>query len=282
MFLNKKQGMNKHNLKELLEGKLSRKQLDLIPRSFDIVGDIIIFSDFPKELRKKEKIIADTLLKMHKNIKVVAKKTKKYSGRYRLAKIKIIAGEKRKTTLHKENNVLAKLNIETCYFSPRLSNERLRIIKLVKKNELILVMFSGVAIYPLVISKNSKAKEIYAIEINPEAHKFAEENIKLNKINNIELFKGNVKTVLQKINKKFDRIIMPHPTNAYSYLDIAVKKLKKNGIIHLYDFSKEEDIPNSSIKKIEKKLKRFKILNFVKCGQFAPRKYRVCVDFKIT
>ena len=280
MFLNKRPDMNK-NLEELLKNKMSKEQLKLVPKSFDIVGDIIIFSDFPKELQKKEKLIANALLKIHKNIKVVAKKTKKYSGRYRLPKIKIIAGEKRKITLHKENNVLAKLNIETCYFSPRLSNERLRIAKLTKKNESILVMFSGVAIYPLVISKNSKAKEIYAVEINPEANKFAEENIKLNKINNIELFKGNVKTVLPKINKKFDSIIMPHPTNAYSYLDIAVKKIKKNGIIHLYDFSKEEDIPNSSVKKIGKKIRKFKIMNVVKCGQFAPRKYRVCVDFKI-
>jgi len=280
MFLNKRPDMNK-NLEELLKNKMSKEQLKLVPKSFDIVGDIIIFSDFPKELQKKEKLIANALLKIHKNIKVVAKKTKKYSGRYRLPKIKIIAGEKRKITLHKENNVLAKLNIETCYFSPRLSNERLRIAKLTKKNESILVMFSGVAIYPLVISKNSKAKEIYAVEINPEANKFAEENIKLNKINNIELFKGNVKTVLPKINKKFDSIIMPHPTNAYSYLDIAVKRLKKNGIIHLYDFSKEEDIPNSSVKKIGKKIRKFKIMNVVKCGQFAPRKYRVCIDFKI-
>ncbi len=269
--------MPQKSLKELLRNKLKKKQLKLIPKSFDIVGDIIIFSDFPKELQKQEKLIASSLLKLHKNIKVVAKKISKYSGRYRLAKIKIIAGEKRKTTLHKENNVSVKLNVETCYFSPRLSTERLRIAKLVRPKESVLVMFSGVSIYPLVISKNSKAKEIYAVEMNPKAHKFAEENTKLT---NIRIFKGNVRSVLPKIKKKFDRIVMPHPISAYSYLDIAVKKIKKNGIIHLYDFSKEKDI-DKVIKKIEKRVKNFKVLKIVRCGQASPRKYRLCIDLKI-
>ena len=37
-----------------------------------------------------------------------------------------------------------------------------RILTAVKNNERILVMFSGISVYPIVISKNSKAKEIYA------------------------------------------------------------------------------------------------------------------------
>ena len=45
------------NLKTLLEKILTKKQLDLMPSSFDTVGDILIFSEFPKELEKKEKII---------------------------------------------------------------------------------------------------------------------------------------------------------------------------------------------------------------------------------
>ena len=67
----------------------------------------------------------------------------------------------------------------------------------------MLVMFSGCGIFPVNISKNTNAKEIYGIEINPTAHKYALENIKLNKLFNIKLFKGDVNKVLPKINKKF-------------------------------------------------------------------------------
>src|SRR3989344_5542938 len=148
-------------LKQILKSKLTKKELSLVPTSFDIMGDVLLFNEFPKQLIKKEKLIANILLKQFKNIKVIAKKTEKYSGKYRLSKIKIISGEKRKETIHKENNCLIKLDIEKCYFSSRLANERLRISKLVKPNESILVMFSGAMPYGLVISKNSKAKEVY-------------------------------------------------------------------------------------------------------------------------
>ena len=141
-------------------------------------------------------------------------------------------------------------------------------------------MFSGVAPYPCVIAKNSKAKEIYAVEINPKCHKYAQENIQLNKLDNIKLYKGDVRKILPKIKKRFDRIIMPLPKSAESFLDIAIKKLKPKGIIHFYEFQLEKDIPKASIEKIKKHCKP-KILKIIKCGQYSPRKYHVCVDFKI-
>ena len=146
-------------LKQILKSKLTKKQLSIIPNSFDIVGDIAIFSDFPEELKTKEKVIANTLLSLHKNLKIVVKKTKHFSGKYRLQKVKIIAGENRKITTHKENNIVVKLNIETCYFSQRLATERLRITNQIKPNESILVMFSGIAISP------TTSKEFGIIEV---------------------------------------------------------------------------------------------------------------------
>jgi len=270
------------NIKQTLKNKLTKKELSIMPSSFDIVGDILIFSDFPKDLTKKEKLIANALLSLHKNVKVIAKKTKKYSGKFRTPKLKIIAGLNKKETIHKENNVSLKLDVEKVYFSPRLSNERKRIANSTKKNESILVMFSGVGVYPCVIAKNSEPKEIYAIEINQIAHKYALENIKLNKINNIKLILGDVKKVVPKLNKKFDRILMPLPKGAENFLDIALKAVKKRGTIHFYTFLDEKDINKKFVKKyLNKYIKKFKILNIQKCGQFSPRVYRICVDFKV-
>jgi tRNA (guanine37-N1)-methyltransferase len=254
---------------------LSKKELKKIPRSFDTVGDILIFSEFPKELKKKEKEIGKYLLKQLKNVKIIAKKSKFYSGKYRTPKLKILAGEKRKETIHKENGVLIKLNPEKAYFSPRSGNERLRLSKLIKKDESVLVMFSGVSPFPLVISKHSKAKEIYGIEINKKAHKYAEENIKLNKLRNVKVFKGNVKKILPKINKKFDRIIMPLPKDSEDYLKLALKYLKPKGKIHIYIFAHENDF-----KKLKEKYKKYKP-KLIKAGSPSPGKYRVCLDLQV-
>ena len=259
---------------DLLKDKLTKEELPLLPKSFDIIGDILIF-ELDKKLEKKEKIIAEAFLKCYKNIKVVAKKTAAISGRYRTRKLKILAGENRKETVHKENNVLIKLDVEKCYFSPRLANERLRIAKLVKPKEHVLVMFSGVGPYCLVIAKNSKAEKIYGIEINPIAHKYALKNVRINKLNNVFLFKGDVRKVLPKIREMFDRIVMPLPKDSPTFLNLAIKKLRPHGTIHLYLFAKEKDFENI----IKKYSKIFKV-KLVKCGQYAPEVYRICLDLK--
>ncbi|MBI2654614.1 class I SAM-dependent methyltransferase family protein [Candidatus Woesearchaeota archaeon] len=275
----------KQNLKFYLKNKLPNKELKLVPSSFDVVGDILIFSDFPKELTKKEKIIGQTILENYHHIKTILKKTKKYSGRFRTPRLKVIAGENRKETTHKENNVFIKLDVEKVYFSPRMASERKRIAELVKPNESVLVMFNGCAPYSLVIAKNTKCKEVYGIEINPTAHKYALENIKKNKLENkIKLFLGDVKRVMPKINKKFDRILMPLPKGGENYLDLTLKYVKNKGIIHFYDFLHEgefykaEEKVKSACKKSKKKCK---ILKTIKCGQYSPGFYRVCADFKV-
>ncbi len=246
--------------------------------SYDIVGDLIVINDI---IKRKE---AEKLLKTHKNVKVVLVKTKKYSGKFRLPKLKIIAGERRKETIHKENNVRLKLNVEKVYFSSRMSTERKRIYLQVKTGEKILVMFSGCGVYPCVIAKNTKAKEVYGIEINPTAHKYALENLELNKVENVKLFKGDVKKVIPKLRKKFDRVLMPLPKGGEDYLGVALKAVKKGGIVHFYDFLYEDEF-DKALEKIKeackKKRKKYKIIKLIKCGQFSPRVYRVCVDFRV-
>ena len=271
-------------LKELLAKDLTKKELLLMPTSFDVVGDIMIFSDFPDELKKKEKKIGAKILSVFKHIKVVCKKTGKYGGRFRTPKLKIIAGERRKETIHKENGIGVRLNVENVYFSARLGHERERINAFVKKGEEVLVMFSGCGVYCVNIAKNTSAKEIYAVEINPAAHEYALGNILLNKLKNIKLFLGDVKDILPFMEEKFDRVLMPLPKSAEDFLDLAISKVKKGGILHFYDFLHENEF-GASEEKVKEACKRGKrkceILRFVKCGQYGPGKFRVCVDARI-
>lgn len=275
----------KKNLKYFLRSILNEKELSIAPSSFDVVGDIMLFADFPMQLVKKGKKIGDIILENYPNIKAIMRKTKKHSGKFRTPKYKIIAGEKRKETIHKENNVFIQLDVEKVYFSPRMGTERKRISEMVKPNESILTMFSGCAPYPLVIARNSNCKEVYGIEINPTAHKYALANIRKNKLENkIKLFCGDVRRIMPKLNKKFDRILMPLPKGGEDFLELALKYAKKNGFIHFYDFLREDEF-NLAVDKIRnacnKSKKKFKIINIAKCGEFAPSVFRVCVDFKV-
>lgn len=273
------------NIKKIKTPKLNQKDISKIPRAYDVLGDMMIFSDFPSELQKKEKQVAEYVMSLHKNIKVVLKKTKKYSGTFRTPKLKILGGERRKDTIYRENNARMQVNPEKMYFSSRLSTERKRICEKVKEGEDILVMFSGAGPYPIVLAKNTQAKTIYGIEINPDAHEYALKNAEMNKIHNINFICGDVNTILPKIKKKFDRIIMPLPKDAHDFLGLALQHIKKTGIIHLYDFAEEKDIPEEVKLKIEKACKmlkkKYKIKEILKCGQYGPHKFRICTDFQI-
>jgi len=269
------------NFKELLKKELTNKEQSMLKTAFDAIGDIAIL-EIDDELRHKEKFIAQALLKCQKNIKTVLRKDSAHEGEFRTQKLKWLAGQKKKETMHKESNCRLKLNVEKVYFSPRMSNERLRIVEQVKDGENILVMFSGCAPYPCVIGKNTKAASITGIEINPVGHEYGLENVRLNKLNNVELHNGDVKKT--KLKAEFDRILMPLPRDAESFLDVALGYSKKGTIIHFYDFLHEDDF-NLAKDKVRKACKqadvKCRILKLVKCGQYSPRTFRICVDFRV-
>jgi len=259
-------GTHKLTINELLKDKLTKKELSLVPSAFDIIGDIIIL-EIKQCLVKKEKFVAEAFLKLNKNIKTVVKKEGIHKGIYRVQKLKVLAGISKKETIYKENNVKIKLDVENVYFSPRLSSERKRIMNLIKPGESILVMFSGCGSYPLVLSKNTGAKEICGVEINPIAHKYALENLKLNKLNNVSLYCGDVKEVLPKLG--FDKFALKSRWDK-KHLE---PKLKQNPSIIEFYIPKGDIESDKTVEQIDKTIKKL-AKNQIKVMIHMPLRYK--------
>ncbi|MBU0757394.1 MAG: class I SAM-dependent methyltransferase family protein [Nanoarchaeota archaeon] len=273
----------KQDLKSRLSETLSKQEMTTLKTSMDTVGDIAII-ELDSGLEKKGKRIAEEFLKQSKSIKTVLKKKGSHEGEFRVQKYEYLAGDKKFETIHVENNCRIMLDVNKVYFSMRLATERKRIMQHVKKGERILVMFSGCAPYPCVLSKNTEANEIIGIEINPEGHEYGLENVGLNKLKNVRLHCGDVKKIVPKLEGTFDRILMPLPRTAEDFLDTALSVAKKGTIIHFYNFQKQDEF-HLAAKKAEKACKKAgfkcKILRTVKCGQHSPRFFRICVDFEV-
>jgi len=271
-------------VEEQLKDKLTIPELQLLPKSQETVGDILIL-EIPAELQKKEKIIAEAYLRSNKHLQTVVKKDHIHAGEYRLRKVKILAGKKSKETIHSENGIKLKLHLEKTYFSARSAHERLRIAQLIKPGEEVLVVFSGAAPYPLVIAKNAPVRRVYGIEINPFAHQYAVENVALNNLREkITLHYGDVREIMPSLTQKFDRVIMPLPKTGEEFLYLALPKTKPGGMVHLYAFLNETEIKShaTKIRKLCTTLKHpVKIIRAVKCGQFSPGVFRVCFDLKV-
>lgn len=278
-----KRNIKETDLRKKIAQHFTKKELEKLKTAFDHIGTIAIV-EIDKEFLPKAKYIGEALLGLVPSVKTVLKKEGAHGGEFRTQHMKFLAGIDTRETMHRENGVSLWLDVEQVYFSPRLSTERKRIMQLVKPGESILVMFSGCAPYPCVLAKNTAAKEIYGVELNPVGHQYGLKNVAANKLKNVFLFNGDVRAVVPRLGKKFDRILMPLPKSSEEFLDVALAAAKKGTIIHCYDFLHEDHFQDAVVK-IEKACaltgKRCKILGIFKCGQHKPRAYRICVDFEV-
>lgn len=236
--------MKKTSLKDYLSEILSDEELELAPRSFEIVGDIAII-EIPKQLEKYESQIGEALLSVNSAIKVVLKKSGIHGGEFRTQNMEYVAGENRKETVYQENGIKLMINPETVYFSARLSTERAELMESLKKNKRVLVMFSGAGPYTFVaLRKQPNITRITSIEINPEGHKYALESFKLNKnlLKKSELFK-NIKQFL-----KYNHL----PQNEKRLIDI-LNKLK----IGFINADVREGIKNFKLKEYNEPIENF-------------------------
>jgi tRNA (guanine37-N1)-methyltransferase len=214
--------------------KLSKwGDLSSFESGIDVVGDIAIVKLRPG-VGGKEGDLAKAILAEMKNVKCVYGQEGGIEGDFRLRKLRHLGGEERTTTLHKENGLRLKLDVQTCYFSPRLSTERLRMAEKVGEGEKVLNMFAGVGPYSILIGKRTK---VWSCELNEAAFKFHLENNKLNKVErSVEMLEGDAMALPEKLEGKvrFDRILMPHPSQSNLFLSAAVSMLGQGGVAHYY------------------------------------------------
>ena len=260
------------NLEDALKGKIPPNFLNLIPRSYDIIGNIAIL-EFEKPNRinnskydEIKKQVAIAVIDVNKNVLSVYEKGSEIKGSYRLRDLTYLAGENNTETIHKENDCVFHLDVKSTYFSPRLVYERRRIAESrIQENEVIVDMFSGVGTFSIQIAKFHPVK-IYAFDLNPNAYSFLKKNIGLNKLlGKIFSYNMNIRDLInpsnqlgKKLYNKIDRIIMNLPEDSINFIDIACFLMKKSGgILHFYQFSEKPKAINKTLNTLKKRLNGF-------------------------
>jgi len=221
------------------------------------IGDICL-------IKSQDKKLAQEILNKFPRFKTVCWQGR-ISGKYRKPKIKVLAGDRNTETMHKEVGCLFKLDAAKIMWSKGNHEERKRIVKIAKNNDIVLDMFAGIGYWTIPLAK--KVKKTYAIELNPFSFKYLEENIRLNRLSNVTAIKGNCSKVIP--NVKADRIIMGLLPSPKKYLPAAKKILKKGGVIHYHCLS------------IEKIPKGFKLLSKRKIKSYAPKINHIVLDLML-
>ncbi len=257
--------------------------------SYEIIGSkekAVAIVEIPNGLKKKEKVIAAEIMKRHKHVVSVLKKTSERKGEYRIRKYELIKGQRNTEIIHKENGCSLKVDPQKVYFSSREGTERLRIAGYVKNNETVVVMFAGVGPFSINIAKKQPKVKVISIELNPKAVDYMIENVKLNKLQDkITPVLGDVKKASKEWFGKCNRVIMPLPHESWKYISTAVECLKNHGYIHIYFFDSDKKMKNNVKKKIEKlKEKTNKKITYKirRVLPYAPGINKYCIDMRLS
>ena len=208
--------------------------------AFDIIGNIAIFK-LPDSSAAKADAVARAIMNRHKNVKTVFTQTSAVTGDFRLRNLMFVAGENRTYTVHKESGCSFAVDVSSCYFSPRLLHERMRIARLVYPDEVVINMFAGVGCFSIIIARHAQARKVFSIDLNPAAVKFMEENIRLNRVyGKVVSLKGDAKTIINaSLRRCADRVLMPLPEKAITFLPSALSALKTSGgWLHVHNFER--------------------------------------------
>lgn len=274
-------------LKDALSGLIPPEELAHVYNTFDIVGDIAIVR-LTEVARKHSKAIAEAIMSLHKNVKTVLAQIGPVCGDFRLRRLEYVAGEGKTTTIHKESGCLFLVDVEKCYFSPRLSYERMRIAKQAESGEVVVNMFAGVGCFSIIIAKYSNPEKVYSIDVNPVAVKYMCENVKLNRVyGKVAPVEGDAGKVIETgMLNVANRVLMPLPERAFEYLPYALSALgEAGGWVHYYDFEharKDEDPVDKVKAKVARRLKGLGIDFQIPRGRVVrstgPNWYQVVLD----
>jgi tRNA (guanine37-N1)-methyltransferase len=230
--------------------------------------------------------------------------------------MELLAGENNYEVKHKEGNCVFEFDIRKVYWCSRLQNERDRLLKSLKKGEVLLDAFCGVG--PFSVRAAKQGIRVLANDLNPECYNSINQNIKLNKIKESQITTFNMDArefiracieqskYIKDEEQNFDKIIptdirinhiyMNLPKDALEFLDVfkgLFTNTKKEiydkhnlPIVHVYGFSNAKDSKADILGRI---CKAFEIesfdttcmVNFVNVRDISTRKHVFCISFRI-
>jgi len=272
-------------LKKTLGSLLTTKESDELISAFDQIGNIIIVR-IPDLLLPKKKLIGETLLEQVKNAKSIFYQSSSVEGEFRTRNLEVIAGDDKTETEYKEFGCRFMVDVRKAFFSPRLSSERIRIAELVNDGEVIVNMFGGIGMFSIIAAKKKKCT-VYNIDINPDAAKFCQKNIEINKLagNVISIHGDAIDVIKNQLENKSNRTLMLLPEKSDEFLNLAIQTTKNNGVIHYYSHihaDKKSDAAKLSeqhyldVTSVQSTILGSKIVRPV-----GPRFYQTVVDTKI-
>jgi tRNA wybutosine-synthesizing protein 2 len=263
-----------------LQGKIPQECIDLLPRGWFLLGDIIVVKIHPG-LRAYEQQIGQALLNFYPRCHSVLA-DEGISGPFREPARRLIVGDKTQT-VHRENGIVFNLDAKLVMFSPGNLTERTRMSRL-GKAEYVVDMFAGIGYFSIPMAVHSPPRKIMAIEWNPNAYHYLCQNIRLNHVEDImQPVSGDCAKVTPE--GVADRVIMGMVQVTDRYLLKGISALRPGGILHYHQTIPARMYPTAAIRDVTQAAEalgcRAEILGHVLVKKFSPGVVHAVVDARI-
>ncbi|MDE4908286.1 RsmD family RNA methyltransferase [Methanogenium marinum] len=248
----------------------------LVPDHYDVIGDVAILT-LPDLLLPYGEVIGRCLTEERHSIRSVCLRTAPVAGTRRTAGYVVIYGPDDIRTVHREYGCIYHLDVRLVFYNTHLASERHRVAGYVREGERIIVPFAGVG--PFVVPAAQRGAQVTAIEMNPDACGFLNENIRENGVEDVvTVFEGDAMQLLPFCGGAYDRAIVPTPYGMNTVLDEVIPLVRRGGIIHFYTFAVPEETDILAAK--------FRGMGCVvggmrRCGNVAPGVSRWVFDLRI-
>ena len=224
--------------RDLLPG--SPEDAERLPRSFDVVGDVVLVR-IPVEVEPRAREIGEALLAFVPGARIVAS-DRGVHGPERRRTLERIAGDGGWRTRHRENGIEMEVDLERAYFSPRLAREHARVASEVAEGDRVYDLCCGVGPFALTIARDGRAAHVTAVDSNPEALALLRATLARH------AFGARVTPVERRVEEftaaaePVERVVLNLPHEGIKYLPSVARTVARRGRLYYYEVTPRTEI----------------------------------------
>nr|CAG4648031.1 EOG090X08TI [Moina brachiata]SVE93100.1 EOG090X08TI [Moina brachiata] len=265
--------------------------------SFSRIGHIVHLN-LREHLLPYKLLIGQVLVDKMSGIRTVVNKSSVIDSTYRNFQMEVLAGEQDFIAQVKENTCTFKFDFSQVYWNPRLCTEHERIVKLLPQGAVLFDVFAGVGPFSVPAAKVRKCR-VFANDLNPHSFRWLNENVRLNKAQNIDTFNMDGRSFIRQSLRAFlmtqpnrpVHVTMNLPALAVEFLDAFVGLLSGyEGVeapdvtAHVYSFCEETSAIAEMRAKVELALKCTlrdeHIVELIDVRDVSPKKHMLRLTFR--
>ena len=227
---------------DLLEWSAAEKEL--LPRSFDVVGDVVLVR-VPPALEARSSEIGAALLGFVPGARIVGS-DRGVHGPERRRTVERIAGAGGWRTRHRENGVTLDVDVELAYFSPRLAREHARVAEEVRPGERVYDLCCGVGPFAVTIARDGRARSVTAVDANPHAIELLRASLRrLTTATSVTPIAASIETFVATA-PPVERVVLNLPHEGIKYLPSVARTVAPRGRLYYYEVVPRDALPNRS------------------------------------